>query len=120
MTRWETQRHNKYGNDPCWSKLIRRGFHSKLERDRAETLHLMAMAGEILDLKYQVPIVLCDIPGYHCEIVIDFSYLLPRGDTIVYEDTKGFTTKEARVKLCWLYDKFKIKVNIIKKGGEYN
>jgi hypothetical protein len=96
-----------------------RWFDSKLERTRGEQLFLMEKAGDIEDLQFQVPFVLCDIRKHKIKVVLDFMYKekIDCCDDIpfqewrrVYEDAKGKLTDSARIKYAWLFDKYKIDV----------
>lgn len=115
----------KYGNVRTWSTLCERWFHSQAEARRGEELHLLQMAGEISDLRYQVPFVLIKVPKV--VITIDFAYLeniewiIPnKGERWasgkkVYEDVKGYKeTREFRVKRLWLKEKTGIEIRLTK------
>ena len=112
------QSNNKYHAIKTWSELCQRMFDSKAEARRGEELCLLEKAEEIRDLRYQVPFVLCEKP--RIKITLDFAYLdqqpyslMTRWDR-VYEDVKGILTREFRVKLAWLQEKYKIDVSLIK------
>ena len=102
---------NKYRAIREYSSLCQREFHSKLEARRAEELYLLERAGEIEDLKYQVPFVLSVRPSV--KVIIDFSYGLH--GVRCFEDTKGILTAEARVKLAWLKQLHNIEVILTRK-----
>ena len=108
---------NKYGAKRTWSELCRRTFDSKAEAKRGEELRLLEMAGEIKHLMYQYPFPLCEKPKV--TIKIDFRYLQPADDgrfyEPVFEDVKGKMTREFRVKLAWLKEKYGIDVKLIRK-----
>ena len=93
---------SKYHNQPAWSELCQRTFHSKAERERGEGLRLRELAGDIEDLRYQVAFTLGRDPYTRrpVKIIIDFAY--HEDGKEVYEDVKGKMTKDARVKLSWL------------------
>ena len=91
-------------------------FDSQKEANRWQELKLMQKAGEIADLKRQVPYVL--IPAQknergrvierECKYVADFTYTR-FGDTIV-EDTKGMRTKEYIIKRKLMLQVFGIRI----------
>jgi len=82
----------KYGNTPT------NGFASKREARRAWELQLLERAGEISDLRMQVPfeIVPACPPERAAFYLADFVYL-QNGKQVV-EDSKGFKTAEYRLK----------------------
>ena len=81
-------RKNKYGNIPCIIDGIR--FDSKGEGAYWQELRLRERAGEIADLKRQVPFRL-DVNGFHiCRYISDFTYV-SSGELIV-EDFKSVAT----------------------------
>jgi len=104
MTRFNKA--NKYNAHKVYSELCGRTFDSRAEAQRGEELELMVLAGEISDLQYQVPFLLCQKPNI--KLRLDFSY--KKDGKIIYADTKGVLTREARVKLAWLKEKFGIDV----------
>ena len=81
------------------------GYDSKKEYNRANQLKLMQRAGEISDLREQVPFEL--IPTQRdkagkllersCRYIADFVYKDRQGNLIV-EDTKGVRTTEYKIK----------------------
>ena len=105
---------NKYGNKKA--KANGRVFDSRQERSRYYTLLMLEKAGEISDLKLQVPFEL--IPAIYetvevqlktktkqvqklvqraAHYVADFVYKDKDGN-IVVEDSKGYRTKEYELK----------------------
>ncbi len=105
--------HNKYSAKKAYSELCGRVFDSKAEARRGEELFLLQKVGEISELQYQVRFVL-----HHKPIIavkIDFVYK-EDGQT-VFEDSKGFETREFRVKRYWLEEQQGIKI-ILTKGGK--
>lgn len=107
-------RRNKYGAIKTHSELCGRIFDSKAEAKRGEELYFLQKAGEISALQYQAVKTLSGETHYKCRITIDFSYL--KDGERVYEDVKGMgVDRDFRTKLCWLYQLYKIKVNIIKE-----
>ena len=102
---------NKYGARRTFSKLCQRWFDSKAECRRGGDLHLLQLGAQISDLEYQPAYVLSRDPkvGYRA----DFRYRDEYGNLIV-EDVKGVMTKECRVKLAWVKQKYLIEVVIIK------
>lgn len=105
-------RFNKYSARKQYSELCGRMFDSKAEAKRGEELALLERAGEIKNLQYQVKFVLHHKPII--SIKVDFVY--QENDTTVYEDAKGFETREFRVKRYWLEEQQGIKIRLIKKG----
>jgi hypothetical protein len=89
---------NKFSAEATYSKLIGRGFDSKLEARRAEELKGREIAGAISDLEYQVPIILSEYP--RVSLHVDFRYKDQDGK-IIWEDSKGKETREFRVKRIW-------------------
>lgn len=96
------RRHEKYRNVRCEHEGQR--FDSRAELRRWLALLLLQRAGEISELRRQVPFVL--IPkqrrpsGGHereCSYVADFVYVDRRGQRVV-EDVKGAVTPEYRLK----------------------
>ena len=81
-------------------------FDSKKEADRWQELRLMQRAGEISDLKRQVPFSLFgrDSPiltptGRKMLYLADFTYIDHRlGDVFVVEDAKGWETEVFKIK----------------------
>ena len=77
-------------------------FDSAMEAKRYTKLRGMAEAGEIQDLRLQVPFEL--LPSFECDgvkymgmkYVADFVY--HRGGKVVVEDCKGFKTAEYKMK----------------------
>ena len=76
----------KYHNQPT------NGFSSKREANRAFELQLLERAGEISDLKMQVPyeVIPANPPERAAFYVADFVYL--KDKALVVEDTKGAKT----------------------------
>ena len=100
------QPHLKYHSQRTWSELCQREFDSKAEARRGEELYLLEKAGEISNLRYQIPFKLCATPKV--TITIDFAYLL--NGKRIFEDTKGMLTRDSRTKLAWLKEKYNISV----------
>jgi hypothetical protein len=111
MTRIKMTNGNKYGAVRTYSNLCGRYFSSKAEARRGEELALLERAGEIDDLVYQWPFVLCEKPKI--TITIDFAYLT---DVMNFEDVKGVLTRDFRTKLAWLKEKYGIEVKLIQEG----
>ena len=104
---------NKYGARRTWSELCQREFASIKECRRAEELTLLEKAGEIVNLRFQVPFVLSVKPKI--TITIDFAYQEMtniHAPNITYEDSKGVLTRDTRTKLAWLKEKYSIDVLI--------
>ncbi len=111
---------NKYGAKKTYSELCRREFDSKGEATRAEQLCLLEKAGEIKNLEYQIPFVLCEKPKI--SLTLDFSYEEPNPLSMsgyrwkrVYEDFKGMLTRDSRTKLAWLKAKYNVSVKLIRR-----
>ena len=102
---------NKYGARRTYSKLCQRWFDSKAECLRGEDLHLLQLGGQISKLAYQPAYELCRDPKVSYRA--DFRYRDEDGNRVV-EDVKGVMTKECRVKLAWVKEKYLIEVVIIK------
>ena len=100
---------NKYGAQRTWSELCQRTFSSKAEARRGEELELLQRAGEIIRLVYQPKWVLCKKPKI--TYTADFSYH-EKGKVIV-EDVKGVLTRETRVKLAWVKEKYGVEVRLV-------
>jgi len=89
---------NKYGAKRTYSQLCNRIFDSRAECLRGEELRLLEMAGEIMDLEYQVRFILSQSP--RVTITVDFSYR--EKGKLIYEDSKGVLTRDFRTKMAWL------------------
>ena len=100
MTRLSSGREMKYHSVRTWSELCGRFFASKAEARRGEELHLLQLADEIEDLRYQERFVLSKSPNEKVSITVDFIYL--ENGKRVLEDVKGIETREFRVKRIWL------------------
>lgn len=101
----------KYGSKRTYSALWNETFSSKAEARRGDELWLLQMAGEITDLQRQVKFVLSEKPKI--SLSVDFVYT--EAGKQVYEDSKsGVLTREFRVKLAWLKEKFWIDVKLTK------
>lgn len=112
------QKKNKYGNKKCILDGIE--FDSKKEMKRYSELKLLERAGQISDLKIQVPFIL--LPDQYapstefytrgekkgmpkrgklleksCQYIADFTYI-DRGGNYIVEDVKGKRTKEYLIK----------------------
>jgi hypothetical protein len=84
---------NKYGNKRT------AGYASKREHKRAQELKLLQQAGEISDLREQVPFELIpkQLGERACKYVADFVYRDHNGITVV-EDSKGYANPVWRIK----------------------
>lgn len=93
---------SKYGNKKTTVDGI--VFDSKREADRYRELKLLERAGEIRDLRLQVPFQL--IPSYELNgkrvratnYIADFVYIDTRRQEQVVEDAKGYRTREYNLK----------------------
>lgn len=98
----------KYKAQKCEYNGIK--FDSKKEMKRYQELELMLHRGEISDLKLQVPFILFQlIPKMFRAIsyVADFVYKDASGSVIV-EDSKGFRTRDYKIKKRLMYEIHKI------------
>ena len=102
---------NKYGARRTWSAFVQREFDSKAEARRAEDLFMEERAGIISQLRFQEPVWKLSIKPL-ITYRPDFWYIRDGNET--YEDCKGVLTREHRVKLAWLKEKFGIEVTIIR------
>ncbi|QEL16774.1 DUF1064 domain-containing protein [Limnoglobus roseus] len=106
-------RKGKYNNtrtcvDGIW-------FDSKLEAARWQELLLLQKAGEITDLRRQVPYRL-DVNGFLiCRLIVDFTYLDSATGKLVTEDTKGVLTPECAIKLKLMRAIHGIDVQLVRK-----
>ena len=101
---------NKYSARRTYSELCQREFDSKAEARRGEELTLLERAGEIEGLDFQIPYVLNSKP----KITIKIDFVYRENGVLVREDCKGVMTREFRVKLAWLKQKYGIEVRIVK------
>lgn len=86
---------NKYKNERTTTGG--KTFASKKEASRYQNLQFQQMAGEITELKTQVPFSI-DISGVHiCKYVADFTYKNKLG-ALVVEDAKGVKTDVYKLK----------------------
>lgn len=94
---------SKYGAKKCTVDGIE--FDSMREARRYRELSLLLRAGEITELKLQVPFELIPKQGGERAVIYkaDFVYKDKAGNTVV-EDSKGYRTKEYIIKrklLLW-------------------
>lgn len=76
------------------------GFPSKLESSVYGILQLREKAGEISDIKRQVPVILQDgPPDVKIAWRLDFSFIENSTKQIVYVEAKGIPTGEYKLKL---------------------
>ncbi len=101
-------RSSKYKNKRTFA--VDRTFASGLEATRAGELNLLLRAKEIFCLCYQVSFPL----HAKIEYVADFVYLNKELHTVV-EDTKGFSTKEYRLKKKLFEDRYNISITEIRR-----
>ena len=97
------KRRNKYNAQPQMVDGIR--FDSKREAKRWAELKLLERAGEISNLKRQVPIKLegRDRPlttrtGRQMRLTVDFQYTDNRTGLTIFEDSKGVPTRDYEVR----------------------
>lgn len=107
------KRREKYHNER--TEFDGLNFDSKAEAKRWCELQILVRAGEITDLRRQVPFVL--IPQQkrpsggverECTYVADFTYT--RGGKAVVEDVKGAVTPEFRIKRKLMLDRHGIEI----------
>ena len=103
---------NKYGARKTWSELCQRTFDSKAEAAYGESLRALEMAGDISNLEYQPVYELCGDKGHKARYTPDFRFV-EKGQSVVV-DIKGVMTEAARVRIAWLWEKYKIDVVVIK------
>ncbi len=101
---------NKLGAIRTYSELCGRWFPSKLEARRGEELYLSQKCGDISCLEYQPKFVLSKDPRITYKA--DFKYIAYEGYT-VHEDVKGMMTRDCRVKVAWVKEKFGVEIKII-------
>jgi hypothetical protein len=109
---------SKYRNEPVHVDGYR--FDSKAESHRWQELRLLEKAGEITDLRRQVPIDLTtvDQAGERQEIghlVVDFRFVDVRSGRVRWQDTKGFLTPLAAYKLKHAKAEHGIDVELVKQ-----
>jgi len=80
-------------------------FDSKKEGNRYVDLLMLERAGEIRDLKLQVPIMLegkagplQSRTGKQMRLTVDFSYIEVKTGLTIYEDAKGVPTRDYEVR----------------------
>lgn len=85
---------NKYGNRATVIDNIR--FASRKEAARYSELKLLQQAGEISDLRWQVPMPITVNGMQVCVYVADFCYV--ENGRLVTEDVKGYHSQVYRLK----------------------
>jgi hypothetical protein len=100
------------GARKTYSALCQRTFDSKTEARRGETLTTLERVGAISELQFQPMYLLNKSPRVSYRP--DFQY---REDGhLVLEDVKGGPiTRELRVKLLWLREKFGLEVDLVRE-----
>lgn len=104
---------SKMNNRRTWSPLARRWFDSEAEANRYTELHYLCEAGKIKFLQCQRMITLQ--AGFYSRAMQaqiapivytpDFYYLDVERDVWVFEEVKGFKTKDYRIRRDWLLAK---------------
>ena len=92
-------------------------YRSKREADRHQELQLMMFAGEISELRREVPFELAAGVKFSdakratppLRYFCDFAYRLPDGRTVI-EDVKGMRTRVYKIKRHLMLDKFGVEV----------
>ena len=69
---------------------------------------MLEKQGAIKDLQFQVPFQLCLKPNI--KLKVDFQYTETSSGRVIFEDSKGVMTREARVKFAWLKEKHGVDV----------
>lgn len=94
---WKRKGKNKFGNVPIVVDGLR--FDSKLEAEQWQGLVVLERAGEITDLRRQIPFRL-DVNGMLiCRLIVDFTYVDVATGKMVVADAKGILTPECALKL---------------------
>lgn len=88
------RRRSKYSNEPTEAQGM--VFASKKEADRYQQLKLLEVAGEISDLRCQVPFPIRVNGVLICKYIADFTYTTKSGKVV--EDTKGYRNSVYRLK----------------------
>ncbi len=97
----------KGGNKYSAQKTVVQGitFDSKREAQRWAQLRLLERAGEISEIKLQVPIMLVgqkgpllSRTGRQMRLTVDFTYKNNKTGLTVYEDAKGTPTRDYEVR----------------------
>ena len=111
---------NKYGNHKVTFQGMK--YDSKKEAQRHYELKLLQRAGEITELKTQIPFVLLDSVNIikngkkskqsAVKYIADFVYINDLGIEVV-EDVKGYKTSEYKKKKKIVEHLFKIKITEI-------
>ncbi len=101
---------NKFRNKITIVDGIR--FHSGAEARRFGILKLLEKAGQIADLKRQVPFVVIDKPKRPVKYVADFVYF--ENGVKIIEDCKGCWTPLAKAKVDLMLEKYGVTVRITK------
>ena len=91
---------------------------SQLEARRCDELALMETGGLIRDVEaHPQPIYHLDVNGVHiCDYKADFRYFDSERGEVVVEDTKGFMTDVARLKLKLVEAVYGISVQIVRRS----
>ena len=106
----------KIPHNKTWSELCQRIFDSKLEAERGEYLRMMEMAGEIKRLVYQPKWTLSQKPKL--TYAADFFYC--QGGRGIFEDCKGYLTRDSRTRILWAQAKLEIQVRLVTRvKGEW-
>lgn len=98
MTRWRLRlpgERGKFGNDASTYKGIR--YHSKREAEYARELDFRILAGELKEVRRQVPIDLIVNGHKICTYTIDFVEIDHKGNEM-WTEVKGYPTPEWRLK----------------------
>lgn len=94
-------------------------FHSKLEADRYSELKVLRASGELLYSLRQVPFHLAPGVIYRADFLNVWGPgaldIRTGGTPVTVEDTKGYLTEAARVKLAMVESLYGVKVRLLKR-----
>lgn len=111
--------HNKYHSRPlrCRAGMM---HQSTLEARRCDELSLMQQGGLIRDLRAHPQVTYrLDVNGTHvCDYRADFVYFDNERGCEIVEDTKGWTTNEAKLKLKLMAACHGINVELVRHAGK--
>lgn len=92
-------------------------FQSKLESDRYRELELLNRSGEVAYFLRQVPFDVAPKVRYRADFVIVWNRSGPACEIVTVEDTKGFLTSTARVKIAAVEHRYRIKITILTRAN---
>ncbi|HUP06820.1 MAG TPA: DUF1064 domain-containing protein [Caldimonas sp.] len=106
------ERRSKMGN-----RAVRedgRRFASRLEADRYLELKALRASGAVAYFLRQVPFELAGGVTYRCDFAVAYK-AFAEGAPLVFEDTKGFLTETARVKLRLVEELYGVRVKLLRR-----